>query len=295
MTRTDIVHFPRERYQRPGVYRRRLRVQTGPGWSHAAMEDDPHHYALELRHDGTQVTAITAQAIRTPWTTCADATRPLQRLVGMVLSPDLQQVWRHANGREQCTHLFDLAGLAVAHAAREIACRDYEAEVPCQDPGARRDAVLRVDGAEALRWTLQRNLVVAPEPFAGQDVAAMSAWAKQRFVDRDRLQAVLLLRRAVFVAGHRFFDLDRMQRASETGHVGDACYVFRDGVAEHALRVPGATREFRHGGELLADDGGAAVGAAADPIAPAVAQPPVGAQVASDVSASAPVPAGIAR
>jgi hypothetical protein len=254
MSQPAIDYFPLDHYQRPGIYRRRLRIETGPGWARAELEDDPHRYGLTLRHDGTHITAIEGRALRTPWTACREALGVLDRLLGMALSPDPQQVYRQANGREQCTHLFDLAGLAAAHVARAIGKREYEAEVPCHDPGARREAVLRVDGHEALRWTLQRNTIVGPAPFSGQELGGMMPWVKARFIDRDRFEAVLVLRRAVFVAGNRFFDLDRMARASDSGHVLGACYVFRPGVVERASRSEGATRDFTDPSALLLAD-----------------------------------------
>jgi hypothetical protein len=249
-----IDYFPLPYFQRPGIYRRRLRIATGAGWARAELEDDPHRYGVTLRHDGECITAVEGRALRTPWTACREAPSLLERLVGMNLSPDPQQVYRRVNGREQCTHLLDLAGLAAAHAARGIAHRDYEAEVPCFDPEARRDAVLRTDGRESLRWTLQRNVIVAPALFAGQDVAALMPWAKACLIARDRLEAVWVLRRAVFVSGNRFFDLDRMSNASDTGHVSGACHVFTQGVAQRARRAVGATRDFSDPGQpLLAD------------------------------------------
>jgi hypothetical protein len=214
------------------------------------MEDDPHRYGVTLRHDGVHVLAVEGRALRTPWTACREAVALLGRLVGMPLSPDPQQVYREVNGRQQCTHLLDLAGLAVAHAARGIARRDYEAEVPCFDPDARRDAVLRSDGVETLRWTLERNAIAAPAPFAGQDIAALMPWAKACIVDRDRFEALWVLRRAVFVSGNRFFDMDRMARASDTGHVLGSCHVYSEGVAGRALRVQGSTLDFSDPGSL---------------------------------------------
>jgi hypothetical protein len=254
MTHPAITHFPLDHYLRPGVYRRRLQLSTGPGWARAELEDDPHRYGVTLRHDGVHVTAVEARALRTPWTACCEAVALLDRLVGMELSPDPQQVYRQVNGREQCTHLLDLAGLAVAHAARGITRREYEAEVPCLDPGARRDAVLRTDGRETLRWTLQRNTILAPALFAGQDVADLMPWAKACLVERDRLEAVWVLRRAVFVSGNRFFDLDSMANASDTGHASGTCHVFTAGVAQRARRAAGSTRDFSDAGvALLAD------------------------------------------
>jgi len=254
VTNTAIDYFPLARYERPGIYRRRIRIETGPGWARADVEDDAHRYGLTLRHDGEVVTAIEGRALRTPWAACSEAVGVLDRLLGMPLSPDAQQVYRHTNGREQCTHLLDLAGLAVAHAARGIAARQVDAEVPCVDPAQPRDAVLWIDGRETLRWTLLRNTITAPALFAGQDLGRMMPWAKLRFIDRDSLEAVLMLRRAVFVSGNRFYDLDRMASADDTGHVLDACYVYREGVASRAVRVQGATLDFSGRPELLLAD-----------------------------------------
>jgi hypothetical protein len=243
-----------EGYARPGIYRRRVRIETGAGTARAEMEDDPHRYGATLHHEGGVITAVEGRALRTPWSACGEAVALLQKLVGVPLHPDPQQVYRHTNGRLQCTHLFDLAGLAAAHAARGIAARTYDAEVPCIDPVLPRDAVLRVDGEEALRWSLKRTRIVGPPSFAGQDVTTMMAWAKQRFIDRDRFEAVLVLRRAVFVSGNRRHDLDLMARASDTGHTIGACHVFSSGVVDRAVRLPGTTRDFSDPGVGMLTD-----------------------------------------
>jgi hypothetical protein len=233
------------RYVRPGIYRRRLRIETGAGWARADLEDDPHRYGVELRHDGTHIGVLTARALRTPWTACRETPALLVRLTGMPLSPDPQQVYRHCNGRAQCTHLLDLVGLAQAHAARGIERCDYDAEVPCVDRGEPRDAVLRRDGREVLRWTLLGTTVVAPAPLAGLDTAGLMRWAKAELRDdHDVFEALWVLRRALFVSDHRLMDLDRMQRASDTGHVQGSCHVFSAAVADRARRVPGSTLDF---------------------------------------------------
>lgn len=251
-----IDWFPLDRYERPGIYRRRIRIETAPGMARADLEDDPHRYGVVVRHGGGCVTAVEGRALRTPWDLCRESVRLLDRLVGMPLSPDPQEVFRHTDARAQCTHLFDLAGLAVAHAARETPSREFDIDVPCIDPGAVRHARLRVDGNEVLRWTLQGTRILAPAPFAGQDLRQLMSWAKLRFVDRDTLEAVMLLRRAVFISGNRMFDMDRMPRADATGHVSGACFVFQPGVAGRARRMPGSTLDFGDAPDgLLADLG----------------------------------------
>jgi len=249
-----IDWFPLERYERPGLYRRRIRIRTGNGEARVDLEDDPHRYGVIVRHDGLAVTAVEGLAMRTPWDLCRESVRLLDRLVGMPLSPDPQEVFRHTNARAQCTHLFDIAGLAVAHAARGTRARDYDIEVPCIAPGDTRLARLQVDGIELLAWRLLRTAILAPASFAGQDLRHMMPWVKARFIDRDLLEAVMLLRRAVFISGNRMFDLDRMAHAADAGHVSGACYVYQAGVAERASRMTGSTLDFGAlPGQLLAD------------------------------------------
>ncbi len=248
-TRRDLVadaidYFPLDHYERPGIYRRRIRIVTSAGRARADLEDDPHRYGVIVDHDGEHVTGVQGIALRTPWSLCRDAVKVLGRLVGMPLSPDPQEVFRHTDGRQQCTHLFDLAGLAIAHAARGIPQRQYDIEVPCADTHSLREARLCVDATERLVWILQRTAIIGPQPFGGQDLRSMMPWAKTRFVDRDTLEAVMVLRRAVFISGSRTYDLDRMHDAAATGHVSGACYVYQHGVAEHAMRERGSTLDF---------------------------------------------------
>lgn len=250
-----INYFPLEQYQRPGLYRRRIGIVTAPGRAQADLEDDPHRHRVSIEHDGVHVTAVHGETLRTPWTLCRGAVDVLDRLTGMALSPDPQAVYRHADGRQQCTHLFDLAGLAISHAARGIAQRQYDVEVPCMDTRSPRAARLSVDGCERLAWTLHRTVIYEPESFAGQDIRTMMPWVKQHVTDRDEFEAVIVLRRAVFTSGNRMYDMDRMTTAAATGHVSGACHVFQHGVADHALRVKGSTLDFGARPQaLLADD-----------------------------------------
>lgn len=249
-----IDYFPLEHYERPGIYRRRIRITTAPGEARADLEDDPHRYGVIVQHDGERVTGVRGIALRTPWSLCREAVNVLDRLVGMALSPDPQEVYRHTDGRSQCTHLFDLAGLAVAHAARGTLLRQYDIEAACIDTRATRQARLSVDGQERLVWTLERTSILAPKPFAGHDLRSMMPWVKARFVDRDLLEAVIVLRRAVFVSGNRIYDMDRMAHAAATGHVSGACYVYQHGVAERAARELGSTLDFGAAPQALLAD-----------------------------------------
>lgn len=239
---------------RPGIYRRRILIRGGPGWTHADMEDDPHRYGVRLRHDGERVVAIEDLPLRTPWTLCRAAAAQIRKLVGMPLSPDPTAVFRHADPGRQCTHVFDTAGLAVAHAARGTVRRDYEIEAPYWQADGPRELILHRDGAEVLRWTVDDRRIVAPQAYAGRDWQKLLNWARETLVHRDDFEAVVVLRRAAMISGSRTVTLDPLANAAETGHVDNACYVFQPDVAPLARRIVGSTRDFTDARELLLAD-----------------------------------------
>lgn len=239
---------------RPGIYRRRIRIRTAPGWARADLEDDPHRYGVELRHDGERITAIKGFPIRIPWTLCAVAAGQLQRLVGMPLSAEPTAVYRYTAASEQCTHMFDTAGLAVAHAARGTPLRQYDIEAPYWTQDGPRQLRLSRDGIEILDWTVEGRMILAPEPYAGRDWQKMLTWARETFTESDALEAVVVLRRAVMISGSRTVTLDPLDNAAGTGHVNSSCYVFHPEVAPLALRMPGSTLDFTDTPQALLAD-----------------------------------------
>src|SRR4051812_30672376 len=115
--------------QRPygtGVYRRRITLDApAPGQVTAELEDDFHHFRVLLGHDGSVVTAVAGEAVRFPWTTCPSAASQLRGLVGTPLPTTASAIAAVLPARENCTHLYDLAGLALAHAGtgrRSLRC-----------------------------------------------------------------------------------------------------------------------------------------------------------------------------
>lgn len=242
------------RTHRPGIYRRRIRIRAGTDWVRADLEDDPHRYGIVIAHDGQRVTAISGHPIRTPWSLCPAATTPLQRLVGMRLSDDPTAVFRRTAPGDQCTHMFDTAGLAVAHAARGTWWRQYDIEAPFWTPDEPRMLRLRRDGEALLEWQVDGRTILAPPRFAGRDWQKMLDWARRTARDIDELEAIVVMRRAAMISNGRRVSLDPLANAADTGHVNGACYVFQDGVADRALRNHGSTRDFTHAPDALLAD-----------------------------------------
>lgn len=237
---------------RPGVYRRRYIVETGPGWAAADLEDDNHCFGATVRHDGTVVTAVEARTVRTPWTLCVGGADLVQHLVGMRLEVDPRAVYAHTDAKAQCTHLFEVTGLAVAHAARPApGRRQYDVDALVEDVKAPRHVTLRRDGEVLLAWTVQNHIVLDPAPFAGQDVRQMLAWAQGQFSDPDDYEAIVLMRRGVQMSDARVVSLDRAPTASFFTRAVGGCFVYQPGVMEKAVRRQGTGRDFTHTPDAL--------------------------------------------
>ena len=146
-----------------GIYRRRIRMTGSEGRVRAELEDDFHHFAVTLGYADGAITRAEGEAIRYPWTTCPGATEPLRRLEGLPLSRSLGAPGRALNAREQCTHLFDVACLAITHAASGRASRQYDIEIPDRVKG-RTTVRLSRDGELRLAWDLDGMEILGPPP-----------------------------------------------------------------------------------------------------------------------------------
>ena len=228
-----------------GPYRRRIRiVATAPDAVAAELEDDFHHFGVVVRHDGTRVTSVEGRAVRAPWSTCPAAVGPLHAIEGMALSERCTAVATQAEPRANCTHLFDLAGLAVAHAARGLAIRQYDVEIPRPD-GAHNRVRLWRDGDLLLDWHLVDGRVVDAPPYS--DVpwgGGFLRWADST-LDPDTAEAAIVLRRACTIGSGRGMDLDALDRADELRELMlGICYTMRSEHIHVALRNKGSARDF---------------------------------------------------
>jgi len=237
-----------------GTYRRRTRLVADAGRVTADLEDDFHRFRVVLEHDGCSVRAVRGEAMRYPWTACPGAFTPLQAFVGAPLDPSPTAASRRVNPREHCAHLFDLAALALSHALRG-GRRQYDIAVPDRRDGRTRAALHR-DGELLLTWEVAGSSISGPVPWAGHSLRGRDFlhWAEAE-LDPDTAEAAVALRRAVFIASGRQGDLDSAPNAGALLRwAANTCHSFTPGIAEEALRVRGATREFSHGPDrLLAD------------------------------------------
>jgi Protein of unknown function (DUF2889) len=233
------------------VFRRRILIAglhpaEGTARVRAALEDDFHHFRVEVRSAGGVVTAVIGEAIRFPYTMCPSAAEPLRQLEGMALSSVANAVTRRADASGQCTHLFDLAGLAIAAAARRLQRREYRIEVPMRS-GDRTQPKLWRDGVLALQWQVNGPVIEGPLPYDHVNLReGLARWALTH-LSEDDAEAALVLRRATAISIGRTKRLDDQVHASSTGF----CFSQQPVRAQAALRVVGSTWDFTAGGEAL--------------------------------------------
>jgi hypothetical protein len=245
--------IPKRKGYGAGAYRRSIRLEAAAGRVEAELADDFHHFSVSLQHDGERIVEIEAKDIRVPWTSCPGAVAPIRALLGEPLTQDLHATLRATDGRSQCTHILDLATLAVAHAARSVAGgaaeRHYAAWLPDRVEGLTRPH-LEIDGVTVLRWTLRGAKVVESEPerFVG---LGLQGRGFIRFLLRDLAdepelaEALSVFRKAVFIGMGRQYDFDSIAKASTFARVvGTACHTFHPDRVDAARRVVGSVRDF---------------------------------------------------
>jgi hypothetical protein len=145
--------------------------------------------------------------------------------------------------------MFDLAGLAIAHAARAGSVgttRQYDVEIPHQAQ-AGGEVVVRCDrdGQALLAWTLDGRRIVAPPTFAEAPWRrGFFRWAEETF-DTDAAEAAIVLRRACDIGMGRGMDLDAVERAQELEQVmSGVCFTMQPEQIRVALRHKETIRDF---------------------------------------------------
>lgn len=236
------------------LFRRRIQIATrlseGHGIARAVLEDDFHHFRVELALADNVVTDARGLGLRIPYTGCAGASAALSALEGMRLDSVANSVTRATDAAHQCTHQLDLAGLALAAAARGITQRRYDIDVPRRD-GQRTSGRIDRDGETVLDWRIEGETIVWPEAQAGVHLQqGFARWALTTLTE-DHAEAALILRRCLMISRGRERDLDLLAHAEPSGR----CYAQQPARAVIALRVVGSTWDFsERADELCAQD-----------------------------------------
>ena len=243
--------FPAAPEYGSGMARRRIRLTGAPGQVLGELEDHAHGMRCLIQHDGHVVTAVTSEFRRIPMNTCLGAGEPLQALVGTPIGCDFGTFYRDGRARMNCTHMFDIAWLATAHAARGETVRTYDVEVPDEVDGASDVRLLR-DGEVLLRWSIRNSIVEAPQALAGQHLfRGFTTWALAH-LDGDDLEAALVLQKGCFVAQARRWTIvpGPISAEEKVANVG-VCHGFGRARIEGAERLDDTKRDFTDHPERL--------------------------------------------
>ena len=225
------------------VYRRRIRlVSPEPGVVLGALEDTAHHVRVTVTSDAGRVASIRGEAVRLPWVTCPAANAGLATLVGTELTTSLRQLRGAYSADQHCTHLFDLAHLAIAHAARGQHERLYEVVV--SDREQPMPASVFRDGVKALEWKVELGSIVAPAQFAGVGLAGgFLSWCEAH-LDDDTAEAAFVLRRAASMAAIAHMDFDGYATAGEARLRPGVCFTAQPERMAVAFRNVGSQRDY---------------------------------------------------
>jgi hypothetical protein len=230
-------------------YQRRILVRREPGAIAVDLEDNFHRFGVRLEVSGRWVTAATGVAGRTPWTTCPGALAALSDFSGH----DVRETFSldgASRAARHCTHLYDIAMLALDHLRLDLPGRDYRIHVAGSYAAER--ASLDVDGREVLAWEIADDRIVTPEAWRGVPVAQVHTRVHAAG-DPVAYLGIMLLRRAVRISHGRFIDQDAWATAADV-HAAPSCLSFQPVVRETAARVLGSARDFTGTeDELLAD------------------------------------------
>lgn len=234
---TAIAYGPLIEAGRLGCRRVQL-IDPQPGRVTAEVEDDYHRFFVELRHDGERITGVSTNAKRFPWTTCPSAGDHLAERLGGVT---LREVEGHENPLAHCTHMLDLAILAATH-AHDAEPTLYEMLVDDPQAGAR-EAILRRNGVETLRWLVDGTMLVAPGMMAGRDMRELRHWIDE--IDPKLREPARVLRRAAYIARGRGFDFSQLTTASAVREGNAvACFTFSVEHGDDAWHIDDSMRDF---------------------------------------------------
>src|SRR4051794_23913850 len=206
-------------------YLRRVALVARGNAACGALEDDVHHVRVAVRHDGARVTEAVGEAVRLPRSTCPGSEAGIASLVGTELASATRGLKSSYRAGLHCTHMFDLAQLVVARAARGDGTVEYLATVEVPDDGDLHAEITR-DGETVLTWDVAR--------YAQPDMPTDDAITEAAFV----------LRRAVWLAPISSMRFDEYDTVAPTGLPVGSCWTAQPERIEVAFRHRGSQRHY---------------------------------------------------
>jgi len=227
------------------IFRRHIKLNSRTKGSRTviriALEDDIHHFRVQVSHKNNCVTEIEANSIRIPYSLCSNAAPELQKLIGQDLTSIAHSVHRMTDARLQCTHLLDMAGLAIAASRRGEEKLNYQIEVPRRILG-KTTALLYRNKVRLLQWDMNFLVIESSPPFSGIDLKkGFAGWAIAN-LPLELSEAAIAFRRAVTISLGREQDLDKIETMKPTNF----CYAQQTERVTQGKRVIGSTKDYTH-------------------------------------------------
>lgn len=219
-----------------GAFRRRVRVQSTTDVVTAVLNDSFHSMWIRLHHDGDSVTEVEAELNRFPKTTCPSATSALAELRGLPLNADRRALFASGRTSRNCTHLLDMALLALRTVERRDCEVIFDVEIPDIVDGCTELSAL-VNGKVLHRWRLNNDIIIAPASFAGTALfGGFAVWAESQF-EGISLDAARIAQKSVFVSKGLIYKVDGEPpvRAIAEKHRHGQCHSFSSPSVEVAM------------------------------------------------------------
>ncbi|HUD91624.1 DUF2889 domain-containing protein [Sphingobium sp.] len=206
---------------------RRVSLRSQANRVDGRLLDNFHEMRCSIEHDASIVTAITGETIRIPTTACPGAVSQLQALSGLPIGTARRDFYSGGVARHHCTHLLDLAVMAIGHAQRPPTDLFYEAEVP-DEVELPVPITIWLNGRLVFRWLVHQSAIIEPLELGGKTLGAgFAAWASIAFKE-DQLEAATILARTWLIAvGRRYRPSDAAgQPARDNPKMLGRCYAY---------------------------------------------------------------------
>ncbi len=232
-----------------GIFRRRIHLAAESGRVVAQLEDSAHGFRATLEHDGTVVTGIRGESLRTPYDICAGATEPIKAFVGQRIDTPAARIVRIINPFKNCTHLYDLSALALEmcqlHETTGATERQIDVIIP-DEQGEPVDARVLIDGDEVLLWQVLNWQITGPAEVAGKPFyRGFAAWVNETLSGLEST-AAFALQKGYLVSESRRYDMNAIAGQAPEIQEGmkDICYTYSSERVNTGIRLRDTMRDF---------------------------------------------------
>ena len=254
----QLNHYPPNPAYGTGTFRRRIVLVRNGQRLTASLLDDFHEMEVDLTLGGDTIVDVAAHMERFPRTTCPGAVSTLLAALRGRRIDDRSAQIRGVDRGEQCTHLIDLAAVALSWGDTDGTRQVIEVALTDRDAQNRQSMQITVDGALALACEFQDETVIAPEAYRGRKLfGGFARWVDETFTPAEG-RLWLIAQISVFVATGRVYIVDgpNPRRSTNEPHRRGACFTYSGAAFDVACDNIGYVRDMSSGLPPLSDADG---------------------------------------